>query len=1045
MFDECSMYIDLFTPYDIFNQNEAQQWTPVSSSLHKWLDAWGYSDSRGALHLSEAELPASHPYRSEIANLLDPQGAIRAHAIFDVDGVPTVCFLERSGTVCDDDALVRAVRERAWNQNLVSVVLVVDDQRAIAAPTALPGAKIQTLSFAEAKRFGEFSCADVQSGDLFGRHADWFAAENRVDRVLLHNLGLTVEALVSEGLGKTNAQLLMAQVMFVAYLEHRGIVGDTYRKEHGVGTLSGLVHAKDRGGIVRLLESLKQDFNGDVLEPVGAKTVWNELSAQALSLLDDFLSRVNLEDGQRDFWHYDFRFIPVELISGIYESFLSDEKRAAGAYYTPRNLATLAVDQAFHGSADILSERVYDGACGSGILLTTAFRRMLAHGESISGRQWDFAERVDLLKRSIFGSDLNKSACRVTAFSLYLSVLENLKPADIAKLTAEGKSKLPNMAENNIFFEEKGDFFSDSNPLATRKDFTLFLSNPPWVEPEATSVLSSDEWAKREGYAIPRRQMCAAFMLRALDSVHPENGRFCFILPVSVLAAATSQKFVNAWLDQCEIDTVINFGDLRKLLFDNAKQPTLVVVANPRRKNQPSRTPETFEYWTPKADVSFAFGRLSLHGADRNVLQTSQLRSDNAILTNLFWGTPQDLALMARLEMSGQIKDVLERTGWRTSKGFHKKDRHVDAEDLVSVEPIRHLSYLNARQFAMDGPLLDEGTLERFPENVSHVPNLTDELVATFVGPRIVFKDGMSPEREVCAAFSSKAFCFNSSTGVITAPEQDVDILRFLSVYLHSDLVRYLLLLSAYQVSFERERVALHDIKHLPFGHPEDHAKPKRAAEIISEIAAWVKQMEAAPQIARSHMYAGWKHKAEVLIDEYFGLTTMERSRIKEVVALVLPSVQPSSLGNLITPLQQRVQDTDLRHYVHTLLHELAQWRDALGGKGSFAADLTVSSAQTCGALGILRLDVAPHKDGHANVPAHVADDAVAAFIQRMRMKGLLPVQLQGNFYLAADIVIRHENSLYLVKPLVRRLWLQAEAVRDAERVVRHVQSVAVA
>eukprot|EP00952_Eustigmatos_sp_NYUAD-ZCMA_P005572 24250-Eustigmatos_ZCMA.PRE.1 len=67
-----------------------------------------------------------------------------------------------------------------------------------------------------------------------------------------------------------------------------------------------------------------------------------------------------MADGQQSFWRYDFRFIPVELISGIYESFLAEDKRDVGAYYTPRHLAALAVDEAFAGSADILAERVLD-------------------------------------------------------------------------------------------------------------------------------------------------------------------------------------------------------------------------------------------------------------------------------------------------------------------------------------------------------------------------------------------------------------------------------------------------------------------------------------------------------------------------------------------------------------------------------------------------------------------------------------------------------------------------------------------------------------
>lgn len=158
-----------------------------------------------------------------------------------------------------------------------------------------------------------------------------------------------------------------------------------------------------------------------------------------------------MRTGQQEFWNYDFSYIPVELLSGLYEAFLSPEQQAKdGAYYTPRNLAVLAVDQAFDTSADPLSETILDGACGSGILLTTAYRRMIAIGEAREGRQLGFAERTKLLTHCIFGGDINPMACRVTAFSLYLSLLEGLAPADILAAQERENAKLPCLKDRNL-------------------------------------------------------------------------------------------------------------------------------------------------------------------------------------------------------------------------------------------------------------------------------------------------------------------------------------------------------------------------------------------------------------------------------------------------------------------------------------------------------------------------------------------------------------------------------------------------------------------
>src|SRR5437763_6679994 len=78
------------------------------------------------------------------------------------------------------------------------------------------------------------------------------------------------------------------------------------------------------------------------------------------------------------FWAYDFRFIPVETISAIYEEFMKDadleKRRDEGAYYTPRHLAETALHVALEGPYnDAGNWRILDPACGSGIFLVAMF------------------------------------------------------------------------------------------------------------------------------------------------------------------------------------------------------------------------------------------------------------------------------------------------------------------------------------------------------------------------------------------------------------------------------------------------------------------------------------------------------------------------------------------------------------------------------------------------------------------------------------------------------------------------------------------------
>ena len=63
--------------------------------LTSWLEKLGYVAESGGLHLSETVPPNEHLYGPEIRSLLDPDGAIRAKAVFDIEGVPAVGLLGR--------------------------------------------------------------------------------------------------------------------------------------------------------------------------------------------------------------------------------------------------------------------------------------------------------------------------------------------------------------------------------------------------------------------------------------------------------------------------------------------------------------------------------------------------------------------------------------------------------------------------------------------------------------------------------------------------------------------------------------------------------------------------------------------------------------------------------------------------------------------------------------------------------------------------------------------------------------------------------------
>jgi hypothetical protein len=1010
------------------------------TATDNWLTALGYREDPQSLHLNGDKVDAIHPYGREIDTLLSEVKDVRATAVFDVDRVPTVCFIEATGEVRIDAAWLSSVRQRIWNQSLVSLLLVVDGERLIPCPIHKEANFAAPLNLEEASASGQFSAIDIQSGDVQQRLADWFSLESRVDRELLQNLRHGVIQLMRAGIDRDSAQFLLGQCLFVSYLEHREIVSPVYRERRNVGQLHNLIASRNADGLVMLFKCLKNDFNGDFLDPQNAPQAnWLQLSENAYSLLDRFLSRVNIETGQGSLWNYDFRYIPVELISGIYETFLGDDAEALGAYYTPRHLANLAVDQAFANSTDITQEIVFDGACGSGILLTTAFRRMISAAERQTGSELTFRARSKLLMRGIRGGDINIAACRLTAFSLYLSLMEDLQPSDILLLQDDEQTKLPTLIKKTILCgQDAGDFFSAKQCFANTESCTVFLSNPPWYEPvRGITELPYEAWAKQNERFLPHRQIAAAFAHKALETTK-SDGRVCLILPVKLFTAPTSQRFLREWLAHSRIERIINFSDIRRLLFAGAIHPCVIVICQRRSDSTRGKIPynEFVDYWAPKADVSIAFGRLTVHGTDRKRLLAQDIWEDNQTLRTHLWGGENDASLIDRLALMGTVGDLMSGSNsrWQLVKGFHQRDKSALP---LTTEPLRSMRFLDTRSIPRDMPVLDKQALRSFPDEIDSVVSYGSNDGAAFEGPRVLFPDGASASFQVNAVFTNERFCFKHSVAALRGPKEDEDLIRFLTMYLRSSLARYLLLHTAYSLVAERPRITLLEIKKLPFTLPEQHENPLRAAKIIREVADITRAWEKADVFEQHANVDTLNVRADELVLSYFGLSERDSLLVHDACQTIIPSVQPSGYRSIRTAYCASPTGKDIKLHAHWLERELQRWSSMLGGEGAFEIETLLNHPGTIGALGIVRIALSSQQEP---VKVRMHDQNVTSLIDSLRSMGLLPMQAWANLYLSTDFLIQADNAMYLIKPLAKRLWLPSQALNDAQRIVDAVR-----
>jgi N-6 DNA Methylase len=803
--------------------------------------------------------------------------------------------------------------------------------------------------------------------------------------------------------------------------------------------LHDLVARSDQEGVRHLIDSLQGDFNGDFLSD-DRHGPWTVLNRSGFQLLNAFLGRTDLKTGQGDFWNYDFKFIPVELLSGLYESFLSPDVQArTGAYYTPRHLATLAVDQALAKSRDPLEETVFDGACGSGILLTTIYRRLIALKEARDGSPLGFKGRRDLLVQRIFGADIHQMACRVTAFSLYLSLLEGLNPADIMEAQKTGGAKLPNLAGSNLLHGDAADIFNPEHGFS-RRCFSLVISNPPWGEASGRSMTSADKWKMQAGAQVALRQIAAAFALRVLDFVD-SNGRICLILPIGLFLAPTNAKFIAALLSAVRPERLINFGDLQALLFPSAEHTCHVFLASRRSENERPTFGEVFDYCVPKADVSLAFGRLTMQSADRQTLQTLSVIDDPKILVTLMWGNLADLALIGRLAAYGTLENLCGGPGARfvARKGIHTADASREAMD---AGPLRRMRFVPVEALAAGSPVLHPDLLRAWPKEHATVVGLDDRVRAVFKGPRVLFTDGFSREDlSIRAVYYDAPASFTHSIAVIAGGEEDAPLLKLLAAYLRSSLAQYFLMLTAWKMLCERNAVHLVDVQNFPFFEPSGAPNGQKARNALRRVCARMDRLASLDELKQRRAYEEARDDIDNDIFDYFDLTDDERALVLETVRVMLPSVRPRSFSSLNTVAQQSAVQADIAQYSRALGSALTEWRRRTGGRGRFLVEVTASESARAGGIGVAKVTFDGTETADAKVEAKIDDELALAALEAVRQSGLSIIPSGESLHLVPDMYLWSNKAIYVARPLIRRNWTLRQAGEDAEHIVRDVQS----
>ncbi|MGY3622035.1 HsdM family class I SAM-dependent methyltransferase [Bradyrhizobium sp. USDA 10063] len=969
--------------------------------------------------------------------------------ILCVDNTPLIYFRLVKDLSLDT---ILPIQRQFWNHGGAPILVLVSNERihiysAMSRPVPAHEIRDKPPSLvAELDRIADglrSFIVSVESGEFFRQHARSFDPNQRIDRDLLSNLKETrdvLDEITNRNIQPEVLDALLCRVVFTCYLFDREVIGQKYLSSIGIENAS---HLRDvlslqplrnaKSTLYEIFSNLQNDFNGDLFSD-DLEAEARKITHQHVSTLKDFFEGTHVRSGQKAFWPYDFSAIPIETISAIYEHFLkaADE---TGAFYTPRFLAEIVLDTALHGGDGLIGKTYLDPACGSGIFLVGLFNRMAEewkHANPNARNDRRARELMQLLTERLFGVDINPTACRIAAFSLYLAYLDQLSPRDIQELQAKGRA-LPHLVAPlspkrapNI---QCADFFSPTLKLPAVP--SVIVGNPPWGS-IATADTPAGRWCVENKKPLPDKQIASAFIWKAATTT-PEGGYICFVLPHGTLFNHGNKavEFQKAWLTQCTVESVLNLADFRWFLFEKAVHPAIVVRYRPQNlTNQRSK----IEYLAPKVDWAATQAEIiSVAPVDRSWIVLSEVVKDldgpDAPQTwkQRFWATPRDLRFLDRLSLYPRLRDrvrspreVGDKKPWVMAEGFQPLGPNDDPEKAKVIQLPSKL-FIEATSPGIDLFLLPEDCRTLRSANIT-VRGRSNKSTEVYNAPHVLITKG----------FQRIAFCdfpvgFRHALRGIRGPEKHRNLLMFLAAYLRSGLAKYFMFHTSSSWGMYRPEGHVEEVLRLPMPFPEDLPEPSKHNEIVEEVARIItKHAKRASEnfIQRSNAIAEASSLIEPLIQDYFDVQPTERILLSDTLDVVIPSIQPTQSRMPVPTVEHSTsQQRDL--YTHCLCETLNGW----ARRTEYVVAGSTSASDGLG-IGLAVLRKVPRSEGVSAAPPNDLD--LLQTFDRLR-KAANP--LDGAITAARGVMIFDENSLYLLKSINHRYWTQTTALNDADEI----------
>ena len=970
----------------------------AGAALEDVLEVLEYSGNSGLVTKDAVDIEDERAYV-----LQEIHRKFELDAVFFHGNLPCVYFKEFQDI--DDESLLRLHRS-LWNHNRAPLLIAIFPQEVrvfncFASPSRDSNSSsienpillkrvVKSVAgvLAIKSELSEYHRQEIESGGFVQAQQGRFNRKQRVDYRLLKNLRHVRGILLNGGLSESVATNLLGRSIFIRYLEDRGAIGEEYYKRFSSGSSFHEVLEGSLDGTYRLFNDLNRRFNGDMFPVDDLER--DQVEPQHLQRLGDFLRGDVGPSGQMYFWAYDFQYIPTELISAIYETFLGGEQGNSGAYYTPLEVVDLVLNDMLPFDTNVQDVKILDPACGSGIFLVEAYRRLvvLCH-KANAGQNLGFKELCDLLTESIYGIDINENAIQVAAFSCYLALLDFVDPKNIRE-----DVRFPKLKGTNLFVN---DFFDTGAPF-NKHSYDFIVGNPPWGRHVTEWVTS---YVGQHRIPIGNKEIAQAFLWRAPTLLAGE-GRVCLLAPSkSVLfnQSEPNREFRRQFFTRNEVTKVVDFSALRRTLFRTAIAPMVAIFFQKSSDTNNKRDELTYLRLHP-SPLSEGLGGIVVYGDEMRRMSYRQILNYPYIWKVALWGTPRDFNLINDLsERFSSLRDVCESRGWKMGEGVKIKGEVQKPKPELGM-----MRYVPTR--AVEPFCVLSGQNER----INHEKFDRSRNIGIYLGPHVLIRAGSIGKGGLASVFLPGDAVFRSAIIGIAGPSKDKDYLKTISAYINSSLARYYLFLTSSRWGVERDAILLDEYRNFPCAIPVKD--PDLAHNIVSLV----------DEIQRTGNDWNWQSKLDDLVYSSYGITSSEEQIIEDF----LETTMDRYYYGLRADAFKKPSENELVSYAQAYAEVFAK---ATGGNRALHPKVyNGDSPYRAVSFSLAQRGMQGERPTIASKPE---SDSLLS-----ELGEVLTEQKAHSLYFQRNMKVYGSDNIHIVKPAERRFWTNSAAFNDADETV---------